>query len=253
MRQDDREPFVRALRGAREAAYEPGGYVEQESFMSAAEIRELGSRAGIARGVSVLDICCGVAGPGRLLACELGCEYVGVDSSEGAIAIARERALGLSCRFAVAHVPPLPGGAFEVVLLLETMLAFPDKAHLLGEVARTLPRGGRFAFTLEEGEPLTEAERSRMPDADTVWLTPLEEMQRLLTQAGFVVRWHDDWSSSHRAAADRLSASFAAHAEEITPVIGQRALDELLAGHALWSDWLGSGRVRKLALVAERL
>jgi hypothetical protein len=34
--------------------------------------------------------------------------------------------------------------------------------------------------------------------------------------------------------------------------IGRRALDELLAAHRLWVQWLGEGRVRKLALVAER-
>ena len=29
-------------------------------------------------------------------------------------------------------------------------------------------------------------------------------------------------------------------------------LDELLAAHRLWSEWLATGRVRKLALVTER-
>ena len=31
-----------------------------------------------------------------------------------------------------------------------------------------------------------------------------------------------------------------------------QALDELLTAHRLWSDWLGEGRVRKLALVTEK-
>ena len=79
-------------------------------------------------------------------------------------------------------VPPLPPGTFDVVLLLETMLAFPDKETLVEEVSRALPVGGRFAFTLEEGLPLTESERARMPDADTVWLTPLDEMHAVLAR-----------------------------------------------------------------------
>jgi hypothetical protein len=62
MKQDDRAPFDQALRRAREAAYGPDEYVEQESFMRAGEIRALAERAGIATGVSVLDLCCGVAG-----------------------------------------------------------------------------------------------------------------------------------------------------------------------------------------------
>jgi SAM-dependent methyltransferase len=252
VRQDERIPFVEALQRAREAAYTPGEYVEQESFMRVGEIRALAQRAGIAPGVSVLDLCCGIAGPGRFLTRELGCRYLGVDYSESAIHIARTRARGLPCRFEVAHIPPLPPGTFDVVLLLETMLAFPDKETLVQGISRALTIGGRFAFTLEEGAPLTDSERDRMPDADTVWLTPLAEMRTLLQRVGLIVRWQDDWSRSHRAVAESLIAAFAAEATAIAAQIGPSALDELAAAHRLWSDWLESGRVRKIAFVAEK-
>jgi SAM-dependent methyltransferase len=202
--------------------------------------------------VSVLDVCCGIAGPGRFLARELGCAYLGVDASAGAIDIARARAEGLDCRFAVARVPPLPDGEFDVVLLLETMLAFRDKGALLGEIAGAVAAGGRFAFTLEAGAPLTEPERARMPDADTVWLTPFEEMQALLAQAGLIVRWQEDQSASHRAIAEALVDAFAADATAISARIGRPALDDLVAAHRLWIEWLGTGRVRKIAAVAEK-
>jgi len=252
VKQDERDPFVQALRRAREAAYDPGEYVEQESFMRAGEIRALAERAGIAPGVAVLDLCCGIAGPGRFLTRELGCEYVGIDSSSSAVAIARARARGLPCRFDVAHVPPLPPGTFDVVLLLETMLAFPENETLVEGGARALPVGGRFAFTLEEGPPLTESERQRMPDADTVWLIPLAEMHSVLARHGLVVRWQDDWSRSHRAVAESLIDAFSSDATDIASRIGRRALDELLVAHRLWSEWLATGRVRKFAVVAER-
>jgi SAM-dependent methyltransferase len=200
----------------------------------------------------VLDLCCGVAGPGRFLTRELGCDYLGVDASESAVAVARERADGLPCRFAVARVPPLPLGTFEVVLLLETMLAFRDKDPLLEEVARALPAGGRFAFTLEEGARLTESEQARMPAAHTVWLIPLDEMLELLARAGLAVRWEEDWSESHRAVAQSLTGAYTDHASAIAAQIGRRALDELLAAHRMWSEWLEMRRVRKFALVAER-
>src|SRR6185503_6199582 len=146
VKQDEREPFVQALRRARRTAYAPGEYVEQESFMRAGEIRALAERAGIGPGVSVLDVCCGVAGPGRFITRELGCSYLGVDSSASAIDIARDRAGGLPCRFQVAEIPPLPPGTFDVVLLLETMLAFPDKQPLLQGISQALKAGGRFCF-----------------------------------------------------------------------------------------------------------
>ncbi len=253
MKQDERAPFVLALQRARVSAYAPGEFVGQESFMRASEIRALAVRAGVAPGVSVLDLCCGVAGPGRFITAELGCTYLGVDSSSSAIDIARHNAVGLPCRFEVSQIPPIPTGPFDVVLLLETMLAFPDKEPLLQEISRALTAGGRFAFTMEEGSPLTAAERKSMPDADTVWLTPLQEMLTCLERAGLVVRWRDDCSRSHRDVADSLISAFTADATNIAEQIGRRALDELLAAHRLWSEWLQEGRVRKLAFVAEKM
>jgi SAM-dependent methyltransferase len=252
VKQDERGPFVRALQRARESAYAPGEFVEQESFMGAGEIRALAGRAGVAPGVSVLDLCCGVAGPGRFITRELGCTYLGVDLSSSALDIARERAGDLPCRFEVWRIPPIPPGPFDAVLLFETMLAFPDKDPLLRDISGALATGGRFAFTMEEGLPLTAAERGRMPDTDTVWLTPLEEMFACLERSGLVVRWQADWSRSHRAVANGLTDAFAADAVHIAAQIGDRALEELLVAHRLWSDWLRSGRVRKLAFVAEK-
>ena len=219
--------------------------------MGAGEIRALARRAGIAAGISVLDLCCGVAGPGRFITRELGCAYLGVDVSQGAIDIARERAGDLPCRFEVARVPPVPHGPFDVVLLLETMLAFRDKDALLREVAAALAPRGRFAFTVEEGEPLTELERERMPDADTVWLVPLDDLAGALSRAGLSITWQEDHSAAHLATARALAAAYASDAQGIAATIGRAALDDLLTAHELWAQWLSDGRVRKLALVAE--
>ena len=253
MRQDERAPFVEALQRARVSAYPPGEFADQESFMRASEIRALAVAAGIRPGTEVLDLCCGVAGPGRLITRELGCRYLGVDYSPSALEIARERSVGLDCRFEIALIPPVPDGSFDVVLLLETMLAFPDKDELLRHVAAVLPLGGRFAFTLEEGVALTEAERDAMPDADTVWLTPLPEIVTLLGSVGLQVRSQVECSDTHLAMVDALIASFEAESATISAQVGDRALDELVAAHRLWSDWLRTGRVRKFALVAVKV
>jgi SAM-dependent methyltransferase len=252
VRQDDRAALDRALHRARVSAYGRGEFVGQESFMTAGEIRAFAERAGVAPGVALLDLCCGVGGPGRFLTREFGCEYLGVDASASAVAIARERADGLRCRFATAQVPPLPFRPVDVVLLLETMLAFEDKNAVMREVAAALRPGGRFAFTLEEGPPLTTAERAAMPAADTVWPTRLDEIAVSLKGAGLVVTWQEDNSRAHRATAQALATAFAADAERIAAQIGRQALDDLLAAHRLWVEWLDAGRIRKLALVAER-
>jgi SAM-dependent methyltransferase len=250
VRQDERVAFVTALRRARDTAYPVGEYVGQESFMLVSEIRRLARRAGIGPGVEVLDLCCGTAGPGRLITHELHCCYLGVDYSPSAVRVARELAGDLPCRFEQAVVPPLPGGQFEVVLLLETMLAFRDKGVLLAEVAQVMKPDGRFACTVETGVPLTADERARMPDADTVWLIELSDLTTLLSDVGLTVSWTEQCTAAHHAMAAALLRAFRADAGEITRRIGTRALSDLVAAHELWTDWLGRGRVRKFALVA---
>jgi SAM-dependent methyltransferase len=221
--------------------------------MRAGEVRTLAHRAGVGPGVSVLDLCCGVAGPGRMITAESGCQYLGVDHSASALATAQELAWNLPCRFEQAHLPPLPEGRFGVVLLLETMLAFPDKEALVREVARVLGPGGRFAFTVEEGSSLTGQERARMPGADTVWLIGLAELTGVLRKAGLRLLWRQEYSSSHQAMAAALLRCYQADSLQIAGQIGTRATAELITAHRLWSDWLGSGRVRKFAMVAGKL
>jgi SAM-dependent methyltransferase len=220
--------------------------------MRASEILRLAVDAGVSPGASVLDLCCGVAGPGRFLTSTLGCNYLGVDASASAVDIARERAAGLACRFLVGRVPPVPCGPFDVVLMLETFLAFPDKEVLLRDICAQLPVGGRFAFSVEAGDPLSGMESSAMPDADTVWLTPVPELTACLKRVGLQARRWDDVSQAHLEVVESLLAAFGAHRSEIAARLGQPTLDRLLTSHRLWADWLGSGRVRKLTCVTER-
>ena len=60
-----------------------------------------------------------------------------------------------------------------------------------------------------------------MPDADTVWLTPLDGMARSLEQAGLVVTWQEDHSHAHRATAQALA--------DDSPAVRQIVACQLLA------------------------
>ena len=63
--------------------------------MSAGEILAVAVRAGVGPGTSVLDLCCGPGGPGRLITQELGCDYLGVDADASVVELARGRAEAL--------------------------------------------------------------------------------------------------------------------------------------------------------------
>lgn len=241
------------LHRARATAFGPREFVGQESFVTRSEILALARAAGIRPGVSVLDVCCGAAGPGLFLAGRLGCTYVGVDERATSVARARRRveAEGARCRVEVARVPPLPPGRFDVVLLLETLLAFPDRGELLEAVAAALPPGGRFALTAEAGHPLTPDEAAAMPGSHTVWLTPLDDLVDDLARVRLRVRSHREWTASHRATVSALVAAYADATTGIRHGDGRVVVEQLVTAHRLWSQWLREGRVRKHALVAE--
>ncbi|MGL5930695.1 MAG: SAM-dependent methyltransferase [Dermatophilaceae bacterium] len=245
--------FEAVLRRSRATAFGEE-FVGQESFVTRSEILALGRAAGIGPGVEVLDLCCGTAGPGLLLAARLGCAYRGVDERPSAVtsALRRARAQGVSCRISAGRVPPLPPGRADVVLLLETLLAFPDKGPLLQAVAAALPPGGRFALTVEAGPPLGSDEVAAMPGSHTVWPIPLDELVEALAGVGLEVRWQREWTGSHRRSADALADAYERATAGIRDAGEREAVGRLVTGHRLWSRWLGERRVRKYALVAER-
>lgn len=246
-----------ALRRARDAAYGEGEHIGQESFMRAGEILALARAADVTPGSLVLDLCCGTGGPALYLARKTGCRVVGVDLSAQGIRLAAStaRAAGLTRRvhFLVADGLRLPlAAAFDVVLLLETFLAFEDKAALLHEVAGVLCPGGRFAFTLEEGRPLSREERARMPGGDGIWLVPEDEFLPLLRSSCFRVRQLEDCTAAHADMAGRLAMMYARHQRAIAASVGASLCDETIAADVRWAELLHTRRVRKLAIVTER-
>ena len=91
-----------------------------------------------------------------------------------------------------------------------------------------------------------------MPAADTVWPVELAELTDVLRTAGLDVTWQQEYSSAHHAVATALLRCYRADSAQIADQIGEQATAELITAHQLWSDWLGSGRVRKFAMVAEK-
>lgn len=247
-----RAAIEEALHEARVAAYPAEEYVGQEGFMLARDIRALARQAGVGRDVEVADLCCGSGGPGRHLVRTLGCHSLGVDESAEMIMLARERAGDLPVRYEVAHLPPVRATGCEVVLLLETMLAFSDKRALLTAIADGLPPGGRFACTVEAGAPLSPEERAAMPHADTVWPVPSADLETLLAEVGLRCTWRREDTVTHRTVVDALIGAVTARRREIAARLGAGFVDDLLAAHRLWSAWLQSGRIRKYALVARK-
>ena len=253
-----RSRLVMALRPAHTQAHRDGEYVGQESFISAREILELARAAGADASTRVLDLCCGSGGPALLLARQTGCRIVGVDRSSEAIHLARTSAKhqGLDRRatFIVAEAlcSPMDAASFDAILMYETLLAFEDKRRLVRVVRRLLRPSGRFGVTLEEGWPLSSAERRRVPEGEDVWLTPERVFRELLEAIGFRICRMDDHTAAHAEVAGRLAAAYRHNRATIVAALGLQTFNELVMAHERWAEWLSTRRVRKLAVIAQR-
>jgi sarcosine/dimethylglycine N-methyltransferase len=245
-----------SLRPSHVQAHRKGEYVGQESFISASEILGLARAAGVDARSRVLDLCCGSGGPALHLARQTACRIVGVDRSSEAIHLARTSAesQGLDHRatFIVSDAlcTPTDAASFDAVLLYETMLAFEDKRRLLRVVRKLLCPGGWFGLTFEEGQPLSVAERRRIPASEDVWLVPEREFRVLLKAADFQIRLVEDHTAVHAEVARRLAAAFRHDRAAIIAAVGAQACNELVMAHERWAEWLNARRVRKLAVVA---
>jgi SAM-dependent methyltransferase len=110
--------------------------------------------AEIGSGHRVLDVGCGIGDPTLQVAVLVGPHgrVVGLDISEGMIAIARERAAALGLGHAEFRVDDvtvaaLPDAGFDAVLGRWSLIYLEDVAHVLERLRTALVPGGRIAIT----------------------------------------------------------------------------------------------------------
>jgi sarcosine/dimethylglycine N-methyltransferase len=136
--------------------------VDQFHTRGWAATAELAKLAGIASGMAVLDVGCGVGGPARALAASCGCRVTGVDLSAPFVDAARyltERTgQGALVTFQTGNALELPfdAGHFDAVLLQHVAMNISDRPRLYREIRRVLKQGGRFATydaVLGDGKP----------------------------------------------------------------------------------------------------
>ncbi|RWC31771.1 MAG: class I SAM-dependent methyltransferase [Mesorhizobium sp.] len=176
------------------------GVLDQFHTRGLAATAELAQLAGIAAGMSVLDVGSGVGGPARFLAATYGCRVTGVDLSEPFVDAARylsERtgqSGQLSFQTANALALPFDDGRFDIALLQHVAMNISDRARLYREIRRVLKSGGRFAtfdVVFGGGEPLYPLPWARTPA--TSFLLTIDATREAIEPAGFrMLAWQDD-------------------------------------------------------------
>jgi SAM-dependent methyltransferase len=124
--------------------------VDEFHIRGRAATAELARGLGLAAGMAVLDVGCGVGGPSRYIAATYGCRVTGVDLTEAyyqAAALLAERVgLGerVDYRQGSALAMPFAEAAFDAAYTQHAAMNIEDKAGLYREIGRVLKPGARF-------------------------------------------------------------------------------------------------------------
>jgi MPBQ/MSBQ methyltransferase len=158
------------------------------------------ARMGLGKGQHVLDVGCGIGGATRYLASALGCRVTGIDLTPQYIEVARDFAqrTGLADRItyevASALAMPFADATFDAAITMHVAMNIRDRSGLYREVARVLKRGAPFCVydVMKGSEPGLIFPVPWAETQDTSRLTTPDEMQTLLSAAGFVVEHRED-------------------------------------------------------------
>lgn len=175
--------------------FHTGGYAASLRLLELSKIQA---------GDRVLDIGAGLAGPARMLAvlpgCDVDCIELSPDYCAGAALL--NRLTGLEDRVNVyegsALDQPFADNQFDAAWMQNVGMNIADKRRLYEEVYRVLKPGGRFAFQeMVAGE--TAASYFPLPwatDPSDNHLIPVDEMNTLLGDCGFVAEFFEDASNA---------------------------------------------------------
>ncbi len=162
--------------------------------------RSLARLAGIAPGMSVLDVGCGIGGPARTLAAEFGAHVIGVDLSPEFCATASwlTQLLGMSAqtefRSGDAADLPFDDASFDVVWSQNAMMNIPGKERTFREMHRVLCAGGLLALQAAfsgPGGPVHLPTFWASMAGGNFLVTP-EEARVMLSSVGFTeLHWED--------------------------------------------------------------
>lgn len=166
--------------------------------------RAVGARlaaAGLrpARGVRVLDVCCGRGHLGEFVSSEYGATVAFADLSAAQLAQLVRRASGRGSRVSACAADllalPYASGAFDLVVGHSFLHHVPDVPAAVAEIFRVLKPGGLAGLLHEpnvnanfwESFPLSLAKNTDPRDGFTdLWMFRPEDLRRLFEDQGFV-------------------------------------------------------------------
>lgn len=227
----------------------PDGF-EHISFITLDELRTFVGELRLAPGSRLVDLACGMGGPGLWVAREADAALTGIDISPVAVAAAaaRARTLGRDGRarfqqgsFADTGLEP---GSAAGVMSIDALQYAPDKRAALEEAARILAPGSRLVVACFELEP------ERVAGLPVLGTDAVADYHVLLAAAGFDVMRYEET----RGWLERLTAAYQAALDARRTLIdemGEPAV-QALAGEMSLTLQLRPYRRRVLIVATKR-
>ncbi len=208
----------------------------QYSWTIKSELEAIFQRLGLDAGCRLLDVACGAGGPSRFAARTTGCDVVGVDNSEGAIATAsrlsREEGVQDRARFQVADAGlrlPFPDASFDAILCVDGIVLLPGRAAVFRDWSRLLRPGGRVAFTdpgVVTGLVTLEELSGRTGHTDSFRFSVPGDNERLVQEAGLALLRTEDSTAAMEHVAGAAHASRSRHRPELEKIEGKETFEE---------------------------
>ena len=124
----------------------------QHGMADQEQLEILMEETGLGRGQSFLDFGCGSGQITEFLAEQTGAQAAGIDKSQGAIELARERTAAKSDRLAFYYADihknlgELPSGPFEVIVAIDSFFFAPDQELVFETLRQMVNPGGMMGI-----------------------------------------------------------------------------------------------------------
>lgn len=243
----------------RRAAF--GEDIGQNSWLTVDELQRFVSRLGLRTAACLLDIACGSGGPSLRIAQVTGCQVVGVELYDEAVAEGARlaQAAGLEARASFVQADasetlPFEDGSFDAILCVDAINHLPDRARVLEDWTRLLRPGGRLLFT----DPVVitgvlDSEEIALRTSIGYFLfVPADENERLLAAARLTIVDVEDTTAHLAEIAGRRRDARAERAQALRKIEGDAAFDGRQRFFDVVATLACERRLSRLAYTAEK-
>ncbi len=237
-----------------------GEDIGQNSWLTVAEYREFLAWLELSPSMHVLDVCCGSGGPAFFLAREIGCRVTGIDQNESGIRDAErmaslQKSSNVAFRVADAGDPlEFENCAFNAIISIDAINHLENRLAVLREFHRVLKPAGRLLFT----DPITVTGILRSDEIRTrsqighMSFTPRGENEKLLRNAGFVVRRVEDVTANAALTSGRRHGAREKYRAELIPIEGEDVFSSMQCFLAMAHLLSSARRLSRFAFLAEK-